>query len=67
MELGFLVDHAHAALRVGRWCPGTPDPSFWSGEMSRAQYKAANVVTTFRCPECGYLESYARASSAPST
>jgi len=59
MELGFLVDHSHAVLRLGRWCAGKPDPSFWSGEMSRGQYKAATVVTTYRCPECGYLESYA--------
>lgn len=59
MEDGFLVDHARNSLRVTLWCAGKPEKSFWAGEMSSAQYKTAMCVSTFRCPDCGYLESYA--------
>lgn len=61
MEDGFLVDHARDSLRIPLWCAGRPEKSFWAGEMSGAQYKAALKVATLRCPNCGYLESYAAA------
>jgi hypothetical protein len=64
MEEGFLLDSAHAGLRQARWCVGTPQPSFWNGEVQSHQFVHARKVTTFRCPTCGYLESYALESSS---
>jgi len=56
MEEGFILDQAHGVLHVPTWIKGKPERSFWSGlKTDRDQYK----VQTFRCPKCGYLESYA--------
>jgi len=59
MEQGFLVDRAHAnSPKVQSWHPGEPRKlSFWV--WSIADRKAELNVETFRCPACGYLESYA--------
>jgi hypothetical protein len=37
---------------------GTPKPSFWFGIVPRR--KDLRPIETYRCPACGYLESYAR-------
>ena len=58
MEEGFVLDRGHYNSKmVNTWVEGEPVKSFWSGikTSDRQQYE----VRTFRCVECGYLESYA--------
>lgn len=60
MEPGFLIDMGHnAKILIPRWCPGTPKPSFWSGEAKLSQYNEGLLVTAYRCPECEALRLYA--------
>jgi hypothetical protein len=57
MESGWLVDATHAGYEQENWSPGEPQPSFWTGlKVGKDQ---VIPVTTFRCPKCGYVESYA--------
>ena len=57
MEAGYVPDLREGGYSSQSWCPGEPTKSFWTG----LKIKADEVVPvrTFRCPECGYLESYA--------
>ncbi len=57
MEPGFVLDYTHGAMTQSSWVEGEPEPSFWTGIKIKGHQKLA--VTTFRCPKCGYLESYA--------
>lgn len=59
MEVGFMVDSAHAAILQSRWCAGVPQKSWTGSEVHSKQFKAAIKVTTYRCPSCGRLESFA--------
>ena len=58
MVEGFIADYTHGAIRPSDWVEGEPVKSFWSGTKIRdkKQYK----VETYRCENCGYLESYAK-------
>ena len=58
MESGWVPDNTHAGLQRENWCPGEPQPSFWTG-LKVEEKDIVIPVTTFRCPNCGYLESYA--------
>jgi hypothetical protein len=58
MESGWVPDNTHGGLLRENWCPGEPQPSFWMGLKVEKRDKVI-PVTTFRCPNCGYLESYA--------
>ena len=58
MVEGFIADYTNGAiLRPSDWVEGEPVKSFWTGTKisDKQQYK----VKTFRCENCGYLESYA--------
>jgi hypothetical protein len=57
MEEGFLLDEKRDGRGVARWIAGAPERSFWTGiKLSgRNQFE----VTSYRCRQCGYLESYA--------
>lgn len=58
MLRGFLLDAGnHDMPRVARWVEGAPEKSFWTG-LKLGERQVLQVVT-FRCPHCGYLESYA--------
>ena len=57
MEPGFVVDHTYGATAQSEWVEGVPEPSFWTGLKIRGRDRLP--VVTFRCPACGYLESYA--------
>ncbi len=57
MERGFLADFTHGAVMVSGWFAGAPKKSFWLG--TKIDYKQVIPTATFRCPTCGYLESYA--------
>jgi hypothetical protein len=62
MESGWVPDNTHTGLQQENWCPGEPQPSFWTG-LKVEKKDIVIPVTTFRCPTCGYLESYAIAQS----
>ena len=61
MEAGFvldLLDHqTHGSGTQSAWIDGAPEPSFWTGVKLKGHQRLP--VTTYRCPGCGYLESYA--------
>jgi hypothetical protein len=54
MKQGFIVDYANGHW-VNKWAPGTPKKSFVRFLWPRQWMP----VGTFRCDNCGYLESYA--------
>jgi hypothetical protein len=57
MEDGFTLDHTHGENLQAAWVEGPPKRSFWAGlKVPRA---IQHPITTYRCPGCGYLESYA--------
>lgn len=58
MESGWVPDCTHAGVQQENWYPGEPQPSFWTG-MKAEKKDIVIPVTTFRCANCGYLESYA--------
>ncbi len=60
MEPGFQLDYTHGAMTQSSWVEGEPERSFWTGVKIKGHQKLP--VTTFRCPKCGYLESYARSA-----
>jgi hypothetical protein len=57
MEEGFILDNSHAARLQSEWVQGLPEESWFGGVKLKGRLHLP--VTTFRCPNCGYLESYA--------
>jgi hypothetical protein len=57
MESGWVADKTHTGLSQQNWSAGEPQPSFWTG--LKVETNQVVPVTTLRCPNCGYLESYA--------
>lgn len=57
MKEGFVADYTYGSIRPSDWVEGEPVKSFWVGTKisDKNQYK----IKTFRCQNCGYLESYA--------
>lgn len=57
MEIGVIGDQTHIGTLQSRWIEGKAKEAFWSGLKTdgEAQYK----VVTYRCQDCGFLESYA--------
>lgn len=63
MDSGFVLDYAHGAVLESRWQPGDPEQIKMLGFIAagvKVDKENQLKVTTFRCPNCGYLESYAR-------
>lgn len=61
MEYGYIPYYHGNGYAPIIWYPGEPERSFWTGLKVR---KANTIpVRTFRCPKCGYLESYATKES----
>ena len=58
MEEGFIKDEGYDAVHASKWVEGAPEKSFWTG--TKTEGKKQVQVLTYRCPRCGYLESYAR-------
>ena len=59
MEVGYLMDRGHGNYRrPATWVAGEPEQAIWMG--TKIAGKTQLQVHTFRCPQCGYLESYAR-------
>ena len=57
MEEGFVMDAMMGGAMVARWVAGPPDSS-WAGGV-KFKGKEMRLLKTYRCPKCGYLESYA--------
>ena len=57
MEAGFIMDTMMGGAMVARWVAGPPDLK-WGGAV-KFKGKEMRLVETYRCPKCGYLESYA--------
>ena len=57
MVEGFIADYTHGMIRTSDWVKGEPVKSFWTGInlKNKQQFR----VKTYRCENCGYLESYA--------
>jgi predicted nucleic-acid-binding Zn-ribbon protein len=58
MEEGFIKDESYGTTYPSQWVEGAPEKSFWTGLKTRGKDQV--VVSTFRCVNCGYLESYAK-------
>jgi hypothetical protein len=54
---GYVPDNTESGFRQQVWHPGEPEPSFWVGLKMKKDL--CIPVRTARCPNCGYLESYA--------
>lgn len=61
MEAGFIADMKEGGFAQQQWHPGEPTESFWL--CLKLDAKRMVPVHSLRCPKCGYLESYAIASS----
>lgn len=57
MERGFLLDETYGGTGQTQWTQGEPKRSFWTGVSVPMDER--HLVTTYRCSQCGYLESYA--------
>lgn len=49
---------------ISQWMAGAPEKSFWTG-VKGIWSEQMIPIATFRCVECGFLESYARSEFAP--
>jgi len=57
MESGFVADLTYGGYQQQNWSAGEPKLSIWTGLKVKKDQTVS--VVTFRCPNCGYLESYA--------
>jgi transposase-like protein len=57
MEQGFIVDEGYGKKSVSTWVAGEPQKGFWTGLRVRGKDRVE--MSTYRCRQCGYLESYA--------
>lgn len=61
MEEGFMPDIGEGPA-LTRWHPGEPVPIRFLGSnmgIFKVNLKQLRPVVTYRCTQCGYLESYA--------
>ena len=62
MTRGFLADRSHdGAVRQSKWVEGVPEGALLGEFLTgvRTDRRDNLRVDTYRCVECGYLESYA--------
>ncbi len=58
MEEGFIADRGDYEVKtVNKWVEGKPVKSFWTGIKVSGRQQIE--IRTYRCANCGYLESYA--------
>ena len=62
MEEGHQLDHGHARLLAGKWVKGPADwagfEKWWNNSLRKHDVYR---ITSYRCPECGMLQNFARA------
>ena len=65
MEEGFIGDNNLTNVVASVWIAGAPESSFWTGKAGvKVAGRAKRRVQSFRCTNCGYLESFAAAEWA---
>jgi hypothetical protein len=57
MELGFIPDH-YAQIILSHWHPGTATAKTFL-ENLKLDSNRMIPITSFRCPQCGLLKSFA--------
>ncbi len=57
MEEGFIPGERNKVVLPTLWVAGRPEPSFWTA--TKITGKEQRAIITYRCPACGFLESYA--------
>ena len=63
MAQGFLYESEGPKRMVSTWVEGAPEKSFW--QNTKVPKEKIVPIGTYRCSECGFLESYARPEFAP--
>ena len=58
LEEGFVADITSGGVFTSKWVEGEPEKSLWTGTKTKGKRKVE--IMTFRCTNCGYLESYAK-------
>jgi len=58
MEDGFVADRIDSGQVQQKWVEGQPQQSFWTG--LKISDKRRFKVVSYRCTQCGFIESYAR-------
>jgi hypothetical protein len=61
MEEGFVADHIVLNTVASVWVEGRPEGTFLGKHVVTMSGKTKRQVETYRCVQCGYLESYANA------
>jgi hypothetical protein len=56
MEKGFVIDRMHGPSQISEWIPGAAERSRF-GDLKA---DGAELIFTFRCAKCGYVESYTK-------
>ena len=63
LENGFILDKGdYDVTTQTKWASGDPNTSFWRMSVVKSGNKIIPVVT-YRCKNCGRLESYAHGSA----
>ena len=63
LENGFILDKGdYDVTTQATWASGDPNTSFWRMSAVKSGNKTIPVVT-YRCKNCGRLESYARGAA----
>jgi hypothetical protein len=63
MEPGYFLDHGHGVIFPIAWVAGMPKWSKWRGLKLKGTTKMP--VMTFRCAQCGRLDSFAHPGNWP--
>jgi rubredoxin len=62
METGFIHDEVYGGRKPASWISGEPEKSIWVGVKLKG--KVRKVITSYRCPSCGYVKMYATGESS---
>ncbi len=57
MEEGFALEEGQSGFKQGRWIPGPPKKSIWTGLKLGGKPKLP--ISAYRCMNCGFLDLYA--------
>ena len=63
MERGFVIEYAAGPFGPDKWHPGAPvEKEFVGLKMGtyNIDLNLARPIATYRCTNCGYLESYCK-------
>lgn len=62
MDPGYTLDQGHHnTFKQAKWVEGAPEKNFWTGLKTKD--RSVIPITTYRCPRCGLLASFANEAS----